>query len=350
MTRAGFTLVEMLVCVGVVALLAGLAGTGLTYAMGLARASVCRSNLHQLTIALRDRPTSGPAAQMLPQADLWLSRITNQGLTNLLHCPEDTHAPTISPELRHVYLRQDGGTDSLQTGVYYTSLTELLAGNGSDDGQVHTYYQGQGSGSANVLLKEPVEGMPGFWRTVRQDVGWQWVFDLNGGNPPADNQMMVAINTCAAFLVTLEEGRTEIRPLGHHPQWNSGSRHWVCKGTPDDANGWRGDVLAHLTGVDNDVVAEPVEIVTTPTSYAMSRQTDPMASYPDQLWLVEYSDSVADFSGQRNDRPLDGDLYNGEIAARHRRRVNIARVDGSVRATLPEDLLAIDPPGPLAGR
>ncbi len=317
--------------------------------MGQARASVCRNNLHQLSAALRQRSNGNLPSQMLPSADLWLTHVSRQSLDKLLHCPEDDHAPAISPELRHLYLRQDGGTESVQTGVYYTSLADLLAGGPANDGQVYTYYRGRASGSANVLLKESVEGMPGFWRTVRQDVGWQWVFDLNGGNPPEDNQMMVAINTCTAFMVTMEPTRTEIRPLGHHPQWNSGSRHWVCKGNPYDGNGWRGDVLVHLTGVDNDVVAEPVEIFSSPTSYAMSRQTDLMGSYPDQPWLLEYSDSIADFSAH-GDRPFDGDLYNGEIAPRHRQRVNVARVDGSVSALAPAELVSTNPPSAVAAR
>jgi len=55
--------------------------------------------------------------------------------------------------------------------------------------------------------------------------------------PDDDDQAMVAIDTCAAFLITITEPCIEIRPLGHRPQWRSASRHWVCKGNPYDADG-----------------------------------------------------------------------------------------------------------------
>ena len=139
------------------------------------------------------------------------------------------------PRLLDTYIRQDG-TGTITPGIFISNLYDVLYEDVVNDSQLKYLFEGRSNGS---------------------NEGWQWVYDLNGG-PPAENQAMISISTCAALLITFTEDGVEFRPLGHHPNWNSGSDHWVSKGSPDDDDGWFEDILVQLTGEDYDIVNPPV--------------------------------------------------------------------------------------------
>ena len=101
--RDGFTLVEMLVVIAIIALLAGLLLPTLSRAKEAGRAAACIGNLHQIGLALqvyvdgnnnrlpvmRDRlvNTNSAATNALPSVDVVLK--TELGNPNVLKCPSD---------------------------------------------------------------------------------------------------------------------------------------------------------------------------------------------------------------------------------------------------------------------
>jgi len=103
----GFTLIEMLVVLALVAFLASLLSPALGRAKGKARTIACVGNLRQLGIAVRtyaeDRQGTLPAAELLPSqpvdaahllpriADLLAPELgtTTQALSQVFRCPED---------------------------------------------------------------------------------------------------------------------------------------------------------------------------------------------------------------------------------------------------------------------
>ncbi len=337
-----FTIVELFVTIITLALLASIVLPYFPLATRVSRSVICKNNLHNLAALLHtDNGESlglaGSTASTVPGASRWTDFVADNSLQRLMLCPSDDTPRDILTGLRHVYVRQDGGVNTTQAGVKHSDLADLLAGRNVPDKQLYYNFRGQTNGSCISRLKEDVPGVPGAWRMVRKRVGWQWVYDLNGG-PPDDNQALVAIDTCAAFAITFTGPWIEIRPLGRHPQWSSGSRHWVCKGSPDDADGWEADVLVRLTGVAYDIVNPPVRIYAGQTSYGMSNLVGIRNFHLGDIWLLEYTHAIADLTPETGDRPFDSDPTNGEVLARHNGQANVMTVGGAVSSLSPQQL------------
>ncbi|MHC4986156.1 MAG: prepilin-type N-terminal cleavage/methylation domain-containing protein [Planctomycetota bacterium] len=317
----GFTLVELLIVMSVLAMLIAIVIPSMARLPELARGGVCKNTLRQLAAKVH---TLGPSSRgssvglgygpRLPMVDDWDVLVHRAGLSQYLFCVSSEEAAVdYSATLRDAYIRQDGGSSSSSPGVAYTYLYDALFEGNVNDPQLHYLYQGVDNGPAMD--------------------GWQWVFDLNDGNPPEDNQAMVAIATCAAVLITFTEDYIEYKPLGHSPSWQSGSQHWVGQGDPFDDDGWEDDVLVRLTGQGFATVLPAVRQKTFhETDYGMNNLVPTHTFRWGQLMLIEYNDAVVRLEGGGLDphEPFDGNPDNGEIQDRHLGKANLVRVDGSV--------------------
>lgn len=97
-TRDGFTLVELLIVIGIVLLLMSLALTVTTQVRGQARAVECASHLRQIGVALTHTRLHGPA-QSYPAASAWTKVVRDfTGADRILMCPSSTVAVNESPD------------------------------------------------------------------------------------------------------------------------------------------------------------------------------------------------------------------------------------------------------------
>lgn len=321
-----FTLVELLVVIGVLVMLIAILVPSFSRVMQHSRSATCKNNLHQLSGILHAegvrnslRGNSGPS---IPNAGNWVNVAVDQGLDQLVVCPCGGELPTSLAGLQSLWIRQDGHESSQEPGVHYSNLYDLLTGREVPDWQVGCYYRGKEYGT-------------GFSRYS----GVQWIIDLHGG-PPADNEALLAIATCAAFSITFHGGGSqgvEIAPLGHHPDWSSGSDHWITRGDPSNPS-WEDDVLVRLTGVGYSTIDSSVSVFGGGSHYGMNTLVNTSAYRMNQLWLVEYTSDLINLTSSHHDDPFDENESNGEIMARHLGRANLLKVDGSVLSMTKDEL------------
>ncbi len=103
--RTGFTLIEVLVVVAIIALLVAILIPSLSRARELSRASVCLSNQHQIGIALRTYAAENRAYLPLQVATMieWITDHTRKSFAktigknaNVMYCPNDPTAARAS--------------------------------------------------------------------------------------------------------------------------------------------------------------------------------------------------------------------------------------------------------------
>ena len=308
-----FSLAEMLLVLAVLGTLLALVMPLFGHAVEISRSAKCKSNLHSLAALLHTEEDQalglpGGSVHTIPTANRWMDFVVDHKCHKLLLCPSEEIKRDLGRGLKNLWVRQDGHAHSQNPDVHYSNLYDLLNGIPVDDWQVGALYQGAQYGMSYE--------------------GWQWVENLNGA-PPEDNQAFVTIATCAAFLVTINETTIDLTPLGHHPNWNTGSNHWITKGDPNEDT-WQRDVLVELTGQGQPIAHPSVRVYVHECHYGMSNLV-PVRNYlHSQLWLTEYSSDVMRLSNYHRDDPFDGDLENGEVLGRHFGFANCADVDGSV--------------------
>ena len=331
-----FTLVELLVVVGVLVMLIAILAPSFSRVMEHSRSATCQNNLHQLSGVLHAegarnslRGNSGPS---IPNVGNWLNVVVQQGLEQLVHCPSGGELPPGLGGLANLWVRQDGHEASMTPGVWYSNLHDLLNGVEVADVQVGCYYQGQEYGTG-FQTAAPFVGL-----------GVDWIIDLYGG-PPPDNVALVGIATCASFAITFHGGDSsgiELTSLGNHPDHphtGSGSDHWITRGDPSNPS-WEDDVLVHLTGMGYGIIEPSVTVSggSGGSHYGMNTLVNASAYRMSQLWLIEYTSDMMSLTSSHYDDPFDGNQSNGEIMARHLGRANLLKVDGSVISMTKDEL------------
>ncbi len=318
---AAFTLVELLVVMAVLAMLLTIVMPMFGRAMEISRSTKCKTNLHNLTGFLHTEDGSltlgllGGSVHTIPTSSRWFDFVIDNRLGKLLICPSEEAEPDLMLSLRNMWVRQEGGPNSVTPGIYYSNLAQLLKGTPVPDTQVGAIYQGAKYGA---------------------DDGYDWIEDLNGG-PLEDNQAFVHIATCAAFVITFNEETIDLTPLGHAPNWNSGSSHWITRGDPANPD-WASDVRVRLTGQGYTTVNPTVTVYGIDCHYGMSNLVWTRNYLLSQLWLVEYSSDIMSLTTSHRDDPFDDDRDNGEILGRHFGFANYVTVAGNVVAANKADL------------
>ncbi len=289
---AGFTLVELLVVIGVVALLVAILIPSLGRSRALARAAVCRSNLHQLWSTLH---AGGDLA--LPDSTGWVGFVFDHGAKGVLRCPEDD--------------REAGPGGTLDN--YFIYHWHLLT--------YHIY-----APIAEAIQPDAPLG--------------SGVFIQMKAERPSENVTEIYLEGGGALRVilgspTVIEGIYTFG-MGAYRPWGS-SQHWVVERVGDSY-----EKRMHLLGTDN--LAGPIEperlvLGGAFASYGMNNQVRPVGGGTDQLLLLDYERTVADVDG----RGACDDILAETVAPRHLGRCNGLRVDGSCGPLWPWQLDADAP-------
>lgn len=326
--RRGFTLVELLVVVGVIALLVSLV-MAITWSLKpRARQLLCKSNLRQLgqlfhvdSRSLGNDNSVGVRMEgVMMTSSRWVNFMYRQGdpsMNKLLKCPDGGKVDPVSM-LDRIWIRQVGNSGSANTGEFHTSLGVLIRTDWTPDWQVSCYYQGSVHGTD---------------ATADDFIG------VNGGKALEDNEIIVFIATCATVKIVIneEEQTFDVIPMNGRNVGMSGSNHWVLYGD-GDVDTWQDDVVVRLTGVGNKTVYPPQEVGMLPYDYGMNNLVNARVFRYEQLWMTEYNSDIIGAKTYDRDDPFDGVLDNGELQARHMGKANYLTVSGAVFDATPEEL------------
>lgn len=314
--RPAFTLVELLVSIGILALLISMLMPMLAKARLKAKETVCKSNLNQLGTALRMSLTSRPHIGPFPPSGAWMDFVIDQKCQKVLKCPLDTYVTPGTGGLSGYYLVQNGTTFSYLTDVQGAADSALR---GYDD-QLHRIQNGAYGGNFGESGKTWPEKA---WGSTVASPNWECGFDDDAG-------MVIAQENGGTVFHSLDA------PGDGTKCW---SEHYLCKGEAgrSGGKGWDSEVVMRLTGRDHaDIIDPPVTAGGSPSSYGMNSLVQGNMPRNSQILLVEYGGPVVRVAAAGNTM----DDFNGTsgFAPRHEDRANILYVNGSVQSVTRTDV------------
>jgi len=307
----GFTLIEMLAVIAIIALLVSLLLPSLSHSRETARMTECANNLHQVHLAMYNSRLEAAADQRhteLPTAADWIARVIDQGVQPSLICPSDKDTALSGPgSLQGYSIVQDGDFDTV------THLTDILESGSTGDPQVSWKYQDSENLTKYVTGDYGGASSPNYLTTwVLPALGISSLDDL------PDNKAFIAVEWSGLLSIEFGENKTVITP--HEKSGRvTGSNQWIeYYGTKVMQLGGK-----NYTGLEDPPITLPGG---KPSSYGMNNQVDPRQPRDGQLMHVEYEKTRVDVDGAGN----DDDDFDAEFAPRHNGVANVLYVDGRI--------------------
>jgi prepilin-type N-terminal cleavage/methylation domain-containing protein len=297
--RRGLTLVELLVVIGIIAIL----GAILIPVVGRARASgrlvACISNLRQFDVAFKGKDVSKPDTR-LPPAEMWMGVVAESapGAHKILQCPDGSAA---------------GGTAASSSSAIFHA------------------WRGNGAGNPNGSRLNGEAP----WRETRS-------------NPAADGSYIASYRM-------LPQGPSLVityKPLG--------GEMWRASVTTHPGAAYRIDALIVSDGRRFVRVAQGFTVDYNPAAggidYAFNALGSGLLDYRSgKVVAMDFNKSVFDFDGWQTTSVLDDYLPAELLSRRHLKKINALLSDGSVQSygideMLPSnEIYAITKRGPNPG-
>jgi len=293
----GFTLVELLIVMGVIAILVAILFPSLSNVRENAWAAMCSTNLKQLSGVIHI--STAESRGSIPASNAWISFVAGKGAKNLMICPKDADHTSFdaanSSEMSQIYiLHIDAGK------YYYNYLKDVMGGNLAY--QMHYVVAG------NYGPPPPEEG------------NWDWLLSQTGGTIRTD-QCAITVDNDAGILITygdmvcMQSVRGQTAAMG--------SEHYLCKGPGTD---WTKETLIRLWGNSYHTVDPAYYVQGAIASYGMNSLVPQKLPRLNQLMLMDSKTTVVNFSQLGN--YIDDDDV---IVPRHFNKANVATVAGDVR-------------------
>ena len=280
--QRGLTLVEILVVIGIIAVLAGLLIPVIGRARAHARLAQCMSNLHQFDVAFKGQDVNRPDTR-LPQAEQWMAVVAASapGAHQTLQCPDGAAASggTVDGGGAYFHLWQGKGNGTPSgSRLNGDALWRETRGASASDGSYTLSYQAKPGGPKLVIGYSPAGGDT--WRaTVTQHPGGAYRVDA---------------------IITADGRRFD-----HVKQ------------------GFTVDYNATAGGVDYGF------------NYLASRLGDAKSG---KVVVMDFNKAVFDFDGWQTASQPDDYLPAAVLARRHLKKINALMSDGSVQSYLSREL------------
>lgn len=304
--RNGFTLIEMLAVVAIIALLLSLLLPSFGKVQCVAQESECKANLHAIHRAILG--DGEDQATYMPDASGWVGRVVaNDGEPSLI-CPKDEieEGEEEKPD-EGLYIAQ--AHNGNRGDMDFSPINNMIEGGSVPDNQVGWIY----------------EGTPGGLPKAYQ---W-WKPGYPEYQPVGPNQLFVGIDDDAAVMFSFDNP-TIVKPIDAPQAGNS--EHWVGKAPTDDLIGqndnWESEeVVVRLEGGEADPewrnrIEDEREVGGGEASYGMNEFVNARRPQGGQVLMIDYEKIVA--------RP-EVDEFEAWFAGRHFDEANTLFVDGSVQ-------------------
>jgi len=330
---AGFTIVEMMVVVGVIALLAAMLMPYFSRVYEIAYRTRCQRNLRTIADALH---ASSEAAMTVPEGASWLGAAIGKASRDAVLCdkdPDQSVEDYVRDNLEEFYILQYH-THSL-TNYDCSFITDILAGGQGavPDPQIWAWYPDAG-------IHDNPKGET-----------WDGALPTN----LQDNQAFIGVDNDSCIQITFGSTVT-IECMTPPAQAQSGySRHWVVQGAgtprnplPNDADPSDDDdqEILHMWGRDNKAIdpRSPYVISSGRASYGINSLVRTRQWSPDQIMLMDANELVINIDSANLE-----DVFEEVVQPRHFGKANVVTVGSSVTtwslADLEEELDKRDEPG-----